>query len=186
MSEASPSEPAGWIDRHGDALYAFALLQLGDPDSAEERVQETLLAALEARASFRGRSSERTWLIGILKHKICDHFRRRAKQPGPEWSDPNVSAFDRSGKWRHGPRPWKEPPQEGATRAEFWQTLRRCLAALPPRLHDAFCLRELQGLATDGICAVLGVTPNHLWTLLHRSRASLRRCLEQHWFGSAE
>jgi RNA polymerase sigma-70 factor (TIGR02943 family) len=186
MTERSPSEPADWIDRHGDALYGFALLQLGDPEAAEERVQETLLAALEARDSFRGQSSERTWLIGILKHKICDHFRRRARQPGPEGSDPNAAAFDRKGKWVHGPKPWSEPPQASAARAEFWAAFRRCLEAMPPRLHDAFCLRELHGLATDGICSVLDVTPNHLWTLLHRARASLRRCLEQHWFGRKE
>ena len=69
-----------WVDRHGDCLYRYALLRLRAPDLAADLVQETFLEALRVRASFAGRSSERTWLVGILRHKILDHYRRSGRE----------------------------------------------------------------------------------------------------------
>ena len=183
----SLSDPAHWVDRHGDALYAFAVLQLGQREAAEELVQETLVSALEARTSFRGEASERSWLIGILRHKICDHFRRRRRHEASgaevDLDTEPVAAFNQSGKWKRGPRPWPGDPGAAADAAEFRETLRDCLSALPPLMREAYCLRELNGLETAGICKVLEITPTYLWTLLHRSRAALRVCLERKWFG---
>jgi len=68
------------VDRHGDVLYRYALLRLRSPDVAADVVQETFLEALRARGSFAGRSTERTWLVGILKHKVVDHFRRSGRR----------------------------------------------------------------------------------------------------------
>ena len=84
VSEADiPSEPEKmrpnpleWLENHGDVLYRMALVRVGKPDLAEDLVQETLLAAWQARDSFAGKSSESTWLVAILKRKIIDHFRR--------------------------------------------------------------------------------------------------------------
>ncbi|MHC4945232.1 MAG: RNA polymerase sigma factor, partial [Planctomycetota bacterium] len=80
MSDSLLSDPATWVDEHGDALYRFAITRLKDPEAAEEIVQETFLAALKAKDSFKGRSSERTWLIGILKNKVIDHFRKMSRE----------------------------------------------------------------------------------------------------------
>ena len=77
----SPIEPAA-IERERSYLLRYALLQLRNPAQAEDAVQETLLAALEGRDRFSGRSSLRTWLTGILKHKIIDAIRRKSRDAG--------------------------------------------------------------------------------------------------------
>src|SRR6185312_15303784 len=102
MSDDVVADPEVWVVRHGDGLYRYALLRLRSPDLAADAVQETFLEALRARGSFAGRSSERTWLIGILRHKIVDQYRRSAReqaaagngQAGGPGDDP---AFDRRG-----------------------------------------------------------------------------------------
>ncbi|MHC4948718.1 MAG: sigma-70 family RNA polymerase sigma factor [Planctomycetota bacterium] len=189
-ADSTELDAAGWLDRHGDALYAFAVLHLGDRDAAEDRVQETLLAALEARTSFRGASSVRTWLIGILKNKIRDHLRRgrrtAAALPTGDAGGPPDSWFTEQGKWKVGPAPWRTDPEDPVTRAEFWETFRGCLAGLPPPMRDAFCLRELHRLSTGEIREVLGISDTNLWTLLHRGRARLQECLGRRWFGRGE
>ena len=86
-SEQSPlSDPKEWVDKHGDALFAYVLRYISNRSIAEDLVQEALLAALKGRAAFTGASSERTWLIGILKNKVIDHYRtagREASLPQP-------------------------------------------------------------------------------------------------------
>src|SRR5205085_12346938 len=74
------SEPSEWVDAHGNYLYRYALVRLRDTALAEDVVQETLLAALQSRHAYAGRSAERTWLTGILKHKLVDHFRKVSRQ----------------------------------------------------------------------------------------------------------
>src|SRR3984885_10561146 len=93
-----------WVDRHGDCLYRYALLRLRAPDLAADAVQETFLEALRARGSFEARSSERTWLIGILRHKILDHYRRSGREQAALGTVPRDAAvesgFDRRGHWK--------------------------------------------------------------------------------------
>ena len=136
------------------------------------------------RGSFAGRSSERTWLVGILKHKIADHYRRSARgvesRPG---ADPTSADFDRRGHWRVGPASWGGDPGRDLEAREFWDAFGGCLAKLPRGLADAFLLRELDGLSSAEVQQQLGITPENLWTRLHRSRSLLRRCLESNWFG---
>src|SRR5260221_5604439 len=88
----SPSAASAvrWLEDHGDALYSYALARVRDPHVAEDLVQEALLAGLGAAGGFRGWSAERTWLIGLLKHKLQDHLRgslreRPVSDSGPEW-----------------------------------------------------------------------------------------------------
>jgi RNA polymerase sigma-70 factor (TIGR02943 family) len=180
------SDPATWLDRHGDALFRYALLRVREPDLAEEMVQECLLAALGARARFSGQSSERTWLVGILKRKIIDHARRVARERPAEAVDPAESieqaVFDDRGFWKKSPVPWGGDPHKLAEDREFWDVLRRCLANLSPRLAEAFLLRELDRMSSDEVCQVLDVSPTNLWARLHRARLGLRRCLEENWF----
>ncbi|MCD6497028.1 MAG: hypothetical protein J7M25_01835 [Deltaproteobacteria bacterium] len=63
-------DPARWVDEHGDTLYRYAILRVGNRELAEELVQETFLAGLQGLARFQGQSGMQTWLVGILKHKI--------------------------------------------------------------------------------------------------------------------
>jgi RNA polymerase sigma-70 factor (ECF subfamily) len=187
MSEERADDPEGWVDRHGDCLYSYALLRLRAPDLAADVVQETFLEALRAWDSFAGRSSERTWLVGILKHKIADHFRRANRQPlssnGVSHGASVEPEFDRRGRWRVTPASWAGEPSRDIETREFWEAFRRCLSKLPKGLAEAFLLRELEGFSPGEVQQHLGISPANLWVRLHRSRSLLRQCLESGWFG---
>ena len=178
--------PSEWVTQYGDYLFRYAMLRLRDRSAAEDLVQETFLAALKARSSFSGNSSESTWLVGILKHKIMDHFRRQAREAPLADADlreqPDPSAFDGSGHWEKGPTDWGGDPADLYREKKFLDQLTKCLSGLPPNHANAFTLREIEGEDTGEICKVLNVTETNLWVILHRARMQLRRCLETQWF----
>lgn len=184
---AESCDPSTWVDEHGDAMYRYALIRLQDPALAEEAVQEAFLAGLEAKDRFQASSSERTWLIGILKRKIIDHYRTRARSQRAEHEDEQTpdgdDFFDNRGKWKTKPLAPANEPRSAVEQREFWDVFMHCLSELPRRLADTFCLRELEDMTTDEICKLLGITPTNLWVILHRSRAKLRHCIEVGWFG---
>src|SRR5262245_37489309 len=181
------TEPEEWVDRHGDVLYRYALLRIRTPDLAADIVQETFLEALRARGSFAGHSSERTWLIGILRHKIGDHFRRVRREPivdadrggSADGGDPR---FDRRGHWRAGLSDWGSEPSRVLESREFWAVFRGCLSQLPEGLADTFFLRELDGMRAEEVQKTLCISPSNLWKRLHRARSLLQQCLETRWF----
>lgn len=179
-----------WVDEHGECLYRFALLRVRKPEIAEDLVQDTLLAAVRAVENFSGRSTERSWLVGILKNKICDHFRKLGRETtftDMEFLNDDMSHKFENGFWNHdiGPKDWQE--NDAVTyRAEFWQTMRVCLDNLPPRVAEAFVMREMDGIDSMEICGALKISQSNLWVMLHRARMSLRECLESKWFGKAE
>jgi RNA polymerase sigma-70 factor (ECF subfamily) len=159
-------------------------------------VQETFLAALKAYENFEGRGSERTWLVGILKHKIIDHFRRAVREApigedtddGPE----HTEFFDRPEPWKghwntnYSPNDWHATPAELLERSDFWQVFNECLSPLPQRTVSAFTMREVDGLKSEEICEILSIRVNNLWVMLHRARLHLRNCLERNWFKREE
>jgi RNA polymerase sigma-70 factor (ECF subfamily) len=187
-SDDELADPERWLDRHGSGLYRYALLRLRSPDLAADIVQDTFVEALRVRGSFAGLSSERTWLIGILRHKILDHLRRSARAPAAVNGAPrelaHASAFDARGRWRAEPASWAGEPSKQLETREFWDVFGQCLAKLPGSLAEAFLLRELDGLSSDEVQQVLGITPANLWKRLHRARSLLRDCLESNWFGA--
>ena len=180
---------------HRGYLYRYALSRLRHPDTAEELVQETMLAALEGRTHFRGESALRTWLAGILKHKIVDWQRREARNPvrasigasdiDDERDDEIDAYFDASGDWIAPPTAWPDPEQSLESR-RFWEMLEGCLAALPPATARAFYLREIQGMTTDEICAELRISQENCWVMLHRARIALRQQIDERWFQRGE
>jgi RNA polymerase sigma-70 factor (ECF subfamily) len=176
-----------WVDLYGDGLFRFAVARVGDDAVAEDLVQETFLAAVSALERFKGQSSEKTWLFSILKHKIVDHFRKnKTKSSGREISydaDSVETFFNAKGAWRVRPGHWSENPGRVHDNKEFVDHFYRCLADLPERNADAFVYREIDGLSTDEICEILGITQNNCWVMLYRARMLLRRCLELAGFG---
>lgn len=188
-NEAPQLDPGRWVDEHGDCLYRFALLRVRKPEIAEDLVQDTLFAGMRAAGNFSGRSSERSWLVGILKHKIADHFRKHGRETpftDMEFLRDEMPHKFEDGFWNHdtGPKEWAEP--EAVTYSgEFWQTMRDCLTKLPPRVADAFMMQELDDAGTPEICESPGISHNNLWMMLHRARMALRECLEANWFGKS-
>jgi len=169
-------------------VYSLCLRFTRVPAHAEDLVQETFLAALRDRGAFSGKSAEATWLVGILKHKIADHFRRQSREVSLGEDDPpdpaGESVFDASGHWTAGPADWGANPEDLFRQKEFLDQLAECLSDLSPNLTNAFTLREIEGLGTGEICKVLNVTETNLWVILHRARMLLRRCLEARWFAT--
>jgi len=189
---APATNPDRWVDDHGDYLFAYALFRLRDPVKSQDAVQETFLAALRSGRTFDGRPAERGWLVGVLKHKIHDTFRRWSRETS--FTDLDFYADEESGRfvgqgWREGawvharaPRNWPTNPGEDLDRAEFWTVFRACAAKLPRSVSQAFLMRELDGANTPTICAALNIKENNLWVMLHRARTALRHCLETNWF----
>jgi RNA polymerase sigma-70 factor (ECF subfamily) len=179
-----PSEIRAEIEAQRGYLLRYASLQLRNREAAEDAVQETLVAALAAEKSFAGRSQLRTWLTGILKHKIIDAIRRSSREQ-PLEGDASLeeldALFDASGHWREPPQDW---PEQALEQKEFLQTLEKCLALLPARTSQVFLMREHLGFATAEICKELGITATHCWVLLYRARVALRECLQLNWFGT--
>jgi RNA polymerase sigma-70 factor (ECF subfamily) len=176
---------------HADTLYRFALGRVGDHHAAEDLVQDCLSAAWQKRESFDGRSQLSTWLIGIMKFKVIDHFRRakrtptdQAVDPFEEGRDPLDSVFDGHGSWRidpnHGMATLESAPDEASRRSDIATWLRACMEQLPERLRLLFTLREADGLAVPAAAAAAGVTPGSAAVLLTRSRQNLRLCLQRH------
>ncbi len=192
-SVSATSEPKlpvvdAWVDEHADYLFRYALPRLRDRHVTEEVLQETFLAALKSVDKFRADSSPRTWLVGLLRRKIADHYRKRYREGEREsidTTDPTIDAwFDEKGSWIAWPKRCDLDPAELHQRAEFWTVLQNCLQALPNRLAEAFTLRVVDNRKPDEVCKVLSITPTNLWVALHRARARLRACLEANWFQS--
>jgi RNA polymerase sigma-70 factor (TIGR02943 family) len=182
------ADPECWVDEHGDCLYRYALTRVRKEEIAEDLVQETLLVAVRTQERFAGRSSERSWLVGILKNKICDHFRKLGRETNftdlEFFSDEHSDKFDGESYWIHerGPADWKPEGEEAMKRTEFWQTLQSCLGKMPERVAQVFMMREMDDVPSKEICETLGISEANLWVMLHRARMALRQCLEMNFF----
>lgn len=190
MEQNLTLDPEAWVDEHGDALFRYALFRIHDAQVAEDLVQETFLAAIRGKDGFAGRSSVKTWLFGILKHKIIDHIRKISRERPAEdietIADLADKNFNDQGGWKYQPSQWTTNPGLLFQQQEFWEILQQCLSELPPRLNQAFTLRELDGLSAEEVRKILGVTPTNGGVMLHRARMGLRKCLEIKWFDQEE
>lgn len=173
-----------WLNEHGDYLYRFALARLRDPHQAEDVVQETLLAAIKNH-SYAQQSSPRTWLTGILKHKIIDCLRKQIREvPVSELlteEDANMDEFfDASGHWAEKPHTWSMP-QDSLQQKQFLQVLHDCMQRLPQKLAAIFNMRDVDEMDNEEICKELNISTTNAWVMLYRARMGLRKCLEMHW-----
>ena len=181
---------ASRCNSHRGYLLRVAVLQLRDNDLAEDIVQDTLVAALQGAQGFSGRSSLKTWLTGILKHKIVDAIRRKSREPAfasleEETQIEDFDAlFDDSGHWENPPADWGDPESQ-LSRAQFFDIMQFCLDKLPPNTARVFMMREVMELESGEICKELSITSTNLWVILYRARMALRQCLEQNWFAQA-
>jgi RNA polymerase sigma-70 factor (ECF subfamily) len=185
QSKTNPAaDPDRWVDDHGDCLYRYALVRVRTPEVAQDLVQEAFLAALRGRDKFSGRSSERSWLCGILKSKIVDYYRKLGRETSftdmESLSEDFPNKFCSEGWWidAKGPKDWKLEPDVVAHRSEFWKTMHHCLSKLPDRIANVFMLREMEELSTKEICESLKISESNLGVMLHRSRMALREYLE--------
>lgn len=174
---------------HRAYLMRFARLQLRNNTWAEDAVSETLLAALSKPQNFGNRSQLKTWLVGILKHKVIDLIRSNSREVSApdleadyEGDELDKLAFKADGHFANQPNDWGDPHQT-LQQKQFFQVLEACLERLPPALGRLFLMREWLGLSSEEVCKELSLTPTNLYVQLHRARLRLQECLNIHWFG---
>ena len=190
-ARAGPAETAE-IEQHRAYLIRYAVLQLRDETAAEDVVQETLLAALQGGARYAGRSTVKTWLTGILKHKIIDQLRRRSREQPLEDThgeaqgregDIADATFSEDGHWVEFPSDWGAPERSLESK-QFWSIFEMCVQVMPVRTARVFVMREVLELSTEEICKELRISTTNCWVMLHRARLALRGCLETKWFSA--
>lgn len=189
------TSPASLPDLHRQletlrpVLVRFALLQLRNGSQAEDVVQDTLIAVLEKPDSFAGQSSLKTYVIGIMKHKIIDLLRsnQRLKQldVAEDQSEDDVidALFIADGHTRDMPRSWGNPDAT-LEQKDFFRVLELCLEKLPVKTARIFMMREWLELDTEEICKELKISTSNAWVMLYRARLRLRECLDLNWFGN--
>ncbi|TCS37820.1 RNA polymerase sigma-70 factor (ECF subfamily) [Paucimonas lemoignei] len=170
-------------------LVRFARLQLRNDSLADDVVQDALMAVLEKPDGYAGQSSLRSYVIGIMKHKIVDalrHARRLhqfAEDADDDFSQEQVDAlFAADGHPMQRPRHWGNPDAT-LEQQDFFKILELCLEKLPPKTARIFMMREWLELDTEEICKEVGISTSNAWVILYRARLRLRECLELNWFG---
>jgi RNA polymerase sigma-70 factor, ECF subfamily len=193
MAEIRPTNPATALAAEDlpafrPALLRYASLQVREAAVAEDLVQNTLLSALKSLASFRGDAAPQTWLIGILKRQIIDHYRRATREAplpaGGESDDGDADLLERlfasNGHWVTKPSAWSDP-EESLQQEAFLAVLEACLQGLAGQSGRVFALREIMDLDAEEICKDLGLSQSNYWVLMHRARLRLRQCVERGW-----
>ncbi len=186
---AEQDDLAQSLEAHRKYLLRYAQFHLRDPSLAEDAVQDTLIAALAQSERFQGRSQLRTWLTGILKHKIVDLTRSRGRGlpadtlPLDEDGGSVAAAFTAQGKWVDAPADWGMP-DAALESAQFWRVYQECCQRMSKRDALIFSMREVMGLSSDEICKKIEITTTNLHVILFRARLSLRSCMSKNWFGT--
>jgi RNA polymerase sigma-70 factor, ECF subfamily len=176
-------------------LLRFARLQLRDSAAAEDAVQEALAAAWTQSDRFQGQSGHKTWVFGILRHKLVDTLRARQRTinlSALEAELDDETALDRAlfkanGHWTPEAKPGRWPtPESALQQQQFWQLFEMCLEHLPEHIGRVFMMREFLDLETAEICAELKLTANHCSVLIYRARLRLRTCLSEKGLSSED
>jgi len=186
---AEQDDLAQSLEAHRKYLLRYAQFHLRDASLAEDAVQDTMIAALAQRERFEGRSQLRTWLTGILKHKIIDLTRSQSRAlPADtislaEDGAPAEGAFNAQGKWVDPPAGWGMP-DAALESAQFWRVYQECCQRMSKRDALVFSMREVMGMSSDDICKKIEITTTNLHVILFRARLSLRSCMSKNWFGT--
>jgi RNA polymerase sigma-70 factor (ECF subfamily) len=171
------------------ALVRFALLQLRNESLAEDVVQDALIAVLEKPERYAGQSTLRTYVTGIMKHKIIDTLRasnrERQIETFDDQSEDDVidALFAADSHTVAMPRQWGDPDAT-LEQKDFFRVMEICLEKLPAKTARIFIMREWLEFDTDEICKELGCSTANAWVMLYRARVRLRECLDLNWFGN--
>jgi RNA polymerase sigma-70 factor (ECF subfamily) len=183
--------PDSWLKLYGDYLFSYCMIRINHRETAEDLVQETLISAYKARESFRGDSTEETWLITILKNKIIDHYRKKdVLKDATDYlvstdSDFSENFFDKKdGHWQRqaAPQAWSAAADTDIEQAEFIEVLQACVHKMPPKLVPVFIAKFFDDNDSETICKVHNISSSNYWVIIHRAKVLIRACLEKRWF----
>jgi len=174
-----------WVSRYADYLYNYAIVRVNDSFIAEDLVQETFLAGLKSMKNFKGESTERTWLISILKRKVIDYYRKSNSVKGKaevrmgfgnseneegEWLEERVEDIS----YRNAENNYENE--------ELGLAIQICLEKLPVKQAQIFKQKTILEQETEAICKEYNITASNLWVIIHRARTQLMECLNEEWF----
>lgn len=185
MSQKELLNPNNWVDAYADYLYNYAIVRVNDNDIAKDLVQETFFAGLKSAKNFQGKSTERTWLISILKRKIVDYYRKINSKKGKAEVRMNFYADgENEGNWieEQVPQNWDNESEKIIENKELKNQLDACIEKLPEKYGMVFRMKTIQDFDTEEICKELDITASNLWVIIHRARTQLRKCMEDNWF----
>lgn len=178
--------PNLWVQKHADYLYNYALYKVSDAEMAQDLVQDTFVAGLKAQTSFKGNSSERTWLVSILKRKVIDYYRRASVRKDTTNTDFSLP-FNADGAYKNHwsdegqPSKWNIDRANDLEKDEFQKVLELCMSLLPEQWRDVFHLKMMEEASGEEICKDLNITSSNLWVIIHRAKLKLRACIEKNW-----
>lgn len=178
-------EPNKWIENYADYLFNYAVVRVNNSDLAKDLVQDTFFAGLKSAKNFQGKSTERTWLISILKRKIIDYYRKINSKKGKAEVRMNFyNDGEKEGSWleERVPQNWDNDSDKLIENEELRNQLEECIDALPEKYAMVFRMKTIQGFETEEICKELDITASNLWVIIHRARTQLRKCMEDNWF----
>lgn len=185
-SNKSKLNPDDWVKDYGDYLYNFAYYRVQSKEVSEDIVQDTFISALKAQGSFRGDSSELTWLLAILKRKVVDYYRKasnRNEKNVADYSSPFSKGGMYDGHWiiDRVPKDWTSYADSALNQEEFQKILMLCLSHLPPKWRSVFVMKFIDELSSDEVCKEADCSPSNFWVIIHRARLKLRECIENKW-----
>ena len=178
-------EPNTWVDRYADYLYSYAIVRVNDSEVAKDLVQETFFAGFKSAKNFLGKSTEKTWLVSILKRKVVDHYRKINSNKGKAEVRMNFyESGEHEGNWieERAPQSWKNSSDSAIENEELKVQLEQCINSLPDKYAMVFRMKTIQEFETEEICKELQISTSNLWVMIHRARTQLRKCMEEHWF----
>lgn len=175
------------LEAHGDALYNYARLKVSDAAAAADLVQDTFEAAIKGFDKFRGESQGRTWLFGILRHKIMDHYKANFKRQDLETALEDDAELDQyfndNGSWKNAPK--IDVPATGGSlldQPDFLKVLYACLDKLPLLWKSVLESKYLLEKETSHLCQDLQITQTNYWQINRRAKLAMQQCLQSNWF----
>ena len=176
-------DPDNWVDKYSDYLFNYTITRVGDRETANDLVAETFLAGLRSMKNFKGESTERTWLVSILKRKIIDHYRRINSAKGKAEVKFNYRDQDEGDRLEEQIADLSgRNAQQLMENEELGKAIMDCLDQLNERQAAIFKMKTLEDADTETVCNEFGITPSNLWVIIHRTRTALAKCLEKTWF----
>ena len=176
----------GLVERYNEPMLRLAVSFVPSRAIAEEVVQDTWLAALRGLARFEGRSSLKTWLFAILVNQARKTGTREHRSIPVADPEPAVdpSRFDASGGWADPPEHWIEVAEGRMEAGKLAYRIRGWIDELPARQREVVMLRDVEGMSSEEVCAVLALSDVNQRVLLHRGRSRLRQLFEDEFRGA--
>jgi RNA polymerase sigma-70 factor (ECF subfamily) len=179
------------IQRYHGPMLRLAMAYVRDREVAEDVVQESWLTCLRSLDRFEGRSSLKTWILGIVMNVARARRRKESRilpfaslwrRDDSDSDRPTVdpSRFGRDGMWQTRPHAWDNLPESKVLGDEALQKVKSAIEGLPPKQREVIVLRDVAGLDADEVSGMLGISPENERVRLHRARAAVRKMLEDY------